>query len=283
MTELLASPFFQRAMAAGLLAAVASGVIGTYVVVKEVSAVSGGLAHAAFGGLGLGYLLGFSPMAGAAGFALLSGLGVGVAHRRLHQGMDTLVMMMWSLGMAFGILCVAAVPGYAPDLTSYLFGNLLFVTPRYLWIAAALDVLVLAAVGLFGRQLQAVAFDEEFSEVAGVPVEAMILLLLGLASLVVVLLIRVVGVLLAVALLTIPAAAARPWAASLGRMMALATGLAAASVVAGLLLSYGLSAGAGLDLPSGPLIVLAAGAGFGASAWLGKLRDRRGALPGEPA
>lgn len=269
--EALASPFFQRALAGGLLAALASGVVGTYVVVKEASAVSGGMAHAAFGGLGLGYLLGFSPMAGAAGFALLSGLGVGLAHRRLRQGLDTLVMMMWSVGMAVGILCVAAVPGYAPDLTSYLFGNLLFVTPRYLWIAAGLDAVVLAAVALFGRQLRAVAFDEEFSEIVGVPVDAVILLLLGLASLVVVLLIRVVGVLLAVALLTIPAALARHWSATLGRMMVLASAAGALFVATGLFAAYGLSTGFGLDLPSGPLIVLAAGAGFAVSAWLRRL------------
>ncbi len=274
MTEALASPFFRRALAAGLLAAVAAGVMGTYVVVKEASAVSGGMAHAAFGGLGLGYLLGFSPMAGAAGFALLSGLGVGLAHRRLHQGLDTLVMMMWSVGMAVGILCVAAVPGYAPDLTSYLFGNLLFVTPRYLWIAAALDAVVLGAVFLFGRQLRAVAFDEEFSEVAGVPVDAFVLLLLGLASLVVVLLIRVVGVLLAVALLTIPAALARHWSATLGRMMVLATVAGALFIASGLFGSYGLSEAFGLDLPSGPIIVLAAGAGFGVSAWLRRAGGR---------
>lgn len=273
--EALASPFFQRALAAGLLAAVAAGVMGTYVVVKEASAISGGLAHAAFGGLGLGYLLGFSPMAGAAGFAVLSGLGIGLAHRRLHQGLDTLVMMMWSVGMAVGILCVAAVPGYAPDLTSFLFGNLLFVTPRYLWIAAALDVVLLATVAVFGRQLRAVAFDEEFSEVAGVPVEGMVLLLLGLASLVVVLMIRVVGVLLAVALLTIPAALARHWSATLGRMMVLATATGAVSITAGLFAAYGFSAGFGLDLPSGPLIVLTAGAGFGVSAWLRARRQKR--------
>ena len=272
--EALASPFFQRALVGGLLAALASGVVGTYVVVKEASAVSGGMAHAAFGGLGLGYLLGFSPMAGAAGFALLSGLVVGLAHRRLRQGLDTLVMMMWSVGMAVGILCVAAVPGYAPDLTSYLFGNLLFVTPRYLWIAAGLDAVVLAAVALFGRQLRAVAFDEEFSEIVGVPVDAVILLLLGLASLVVVLLIRVVGVLLAVALLTIPAALARHWSATLGRMMVLASAAGALFVATGLFGAYGLSTGFGLDLPSGPLIVLAAGAGFAVSAWLRRLGAR---------
>lgn len=279
--EALASPFFQRALAAGLLAAVASGVVGTYVVVKEASAVSGGMAHAAFGGLGLGYLLGFSPMAGAAGFALLSGLGVGLAHRRLHQGLDTLVMMMWSIGMAVGILCVAAVPGYAPDLTSYLFGNLLFVSPRYLWIAAALDIGVVAAVLLFGRQLRAVALDEEFSEVVGVPVDGMILLLMGMASLVVVLLIRVVGVLLAVALLTIPAALARHWSDTLGRMMVLASAAAALFIVVGLFGSYGLSDSFGLDLPSGPIIVLAAGAGFGLSAWL--QRPGEGMAGEEPA
>jgi HD-GYP domain-containing protein (c-di-GMP phosphodiesterase class II)/ABC-type Mn2+/Zn2+ transport system permease subunit len=224
--EVISSPFFQRALAAGLLAAVACGIAGTYVVIKEMASISGGLAHAAFGGLGLGYALGFSPMLGAAGFSLLSGLGVGLAHRRLHQGLDTLIMMMWSVGMALGILLVAAVPGYAPDLASFLFGNLLFVTPTYVMLAGALDLVLLLAVVLLHRQLQAVAVDEEYAEVMGLPVDGLVLLLMGLVSLVVVLLIRVVGVLLVVALLTIPGAVARHWARTLGRMMVLATAVA---------------------------------------------------------
>lgn len=270
--EALQLPFFQRALVAGLLASVACGVVGSYVVVKDMPAISGGLAHAAFGGLGLGYFLGFDPMLGAAGFGVASGLGIGVAYRRLRHGLDTLVMMVWSVGMATGIVLVAAVPGYAPDLTSYLFGNILFASPAYLWAGAALDAVLLLAVGAFFRELQAVAFDEEFAEVAGVPVDAAILVLLALTSLVVVLLIRVVGVLLVVALLTIPAAVARQWARALGRMMVLATGLCALFVTAGLFVSYGLSATWELDLPAGPVVVLLAGAGFALSSWI---RSRR--------
>ncbi len=265
--EVLASPFFQRALIAGLLVSIACGIVGTYVVVKEISAISGGLAHAAFGGLGLGYLLGFSPMVGAAGFGLVAGVGIALAYRHLRQGLETLVMMVWSVGMALGLLLVAAVPGYAPDLTSYLFGSLLFVSPTYLWVAAALDLVLLALVALLGRQLQGVAFDEEFAEVVGLPVDRLFVLLLGLVSLVVVLLIRVVGVLLVVALLTIPAATARHWAVTLKGTMTLATVASGASVVGGLLLSSGLSATAGVDLPTGPLVVLVAAAAFGLSAW----------------
>lgn len=265
--EALASPFFQRALIAGLLVSIACGIVGTYVVVKEISAISGGLAHAAFGGLGLGYVLGFSPMMGAAGFGLAAGVGIALAYRHLRQGLETLVMMVWSVGMALGLLLVASVPGYAPDLTSYLFGSLLFVSPTYLWVAAGLDLVLLALVLLLGRQLQGVAFDEEFAEVVGLPVDRLFVLLLGLVSLVVVLLIRVVGVLLVVALLTIPAATARHWAATLKGTMTLATVASAASVVGGLLLSSGLSSTAGLDLPTGPLVVLVAAAAFGLSAW----------------
>lgn len=265
--EMLSSAFFQRALAAGLLVSVACGIVGTYVVVKEISSISGGLAHAAFGGLGLGYLLGFAPMVGAAGFGLAAGIGMAVAYRRMRQGLETLVMMVWSVGMALGLLFVAAVPGYAPDLTSYLFGNLLFVSPAYLWVAAGLDVLLVALVVLLGRQLQGVAFDEDFAEVVGLPVDRLVVLLLGLVSVVVVLLIRVVGVLLVVALLTIPAATARHWAGTLKGTMVLAFAAAAGSVVAGLFLAYGLSSATGLDLPTGPLVVLVAAAAFGVSAW----------------
>ena len=265
--EVLGSAFFQRALLAGLLVSVACGVVGTYVVVKEIASISGGLAHAAFGGLGLGYFLGFAPMLGAAGFGLAAGVGIGLADRRMRQGIETLVMMVWSVGMALGLLFVAAVPGYAPDLTSYLFGNLLFVSPTYLWIAAVLDLLLLGVVVVLGRQLQGVAFDEDFAESVGLPVDGLVVLLLGLVSVVVVLLIRVVGVLLVVALLTIPAAAARHWAASMRRTMVLAFLASAGSIVGGLFLSYGLSAGAGIELPTGPLVVLVAAAGFGVSAW----------------
>ncbi|HKK28250.1 MAG TPA: metal ABC transporter permease [Gemmatimonadota bacterium] len=265
MSGALALPFFRHALAAGLLAAVACGVIGSYVVVKEIASISGGLAHAAFGGVGLGYLLGFDPMLGAVGFGLLSGAGIGVAYRRKAQGLETLVSMVWAVGMALGVIFLAMVPGYAPDLASYLFGNILLVSPTWILLAALLDGGVLLALVLWHRPLQALSFDEEFAEVVGVPVTALLLLLLGLTALTVVLLIRVVGVILVIALLTIPAAAARPWSATLGRMMALSTALGAMSIVGGLWLAWGLSVGPGLDLPTGPLIVVVAGVLYGVS------------------
>lgn len=265
MIELLSLPFFQRVLAAGLLASVAAGVLGSYVVAKRFASMSGGLAHASFGGVGLGYLLGFSPMAGATGFALLAAVAIGLAYRRLRSGLDTLVSMVWAVGMALGVVLVGLAPGYAPDLTTYLFGNLLFVPWSFVALVAAFDALVLGAVLLFSEEFQAVAFDEEFAEVTGLPVEAIFVGLLALTALGVVTLIRVVGVILAIALLTIPASIGRQWARSLGRMMAIAVAAAAACTLAGLFLSYGLSASAGVSAPPGPLVILIAAALFGLS------------------
>lgn len=265
MIEALALPFFQRVLAAGLLASIAAGVIGTYVVVKRIASITGGLSHAAFGGVGLGFLLGFNPMLGAAGFGLLTALGVGVAYRRLRSGLDTLIAMVWAIGMALGIFFIALTPGYAPDLTSYLFGSLLFVPWSYVWLVGLLDAVILIATALLFKEFQAVSFDEEFAEVVGVPVEPVFLILLALTALAVVTLIRVVGVILAIALLTVPAAIARQWADRLGRMMALTTAIGAASTVAGLFLSYWLADSFNLAAPPGPLIILLATLGYGVS------------------
>jgi zinc transport system permease protein len=273
--EALTYPFFQRALAAGLLAAVSCGVIGTLVVVRRSASISGGLSHAAFGGVGLGFLLGFEPLLGALGFGLASALGVGVAELRLRQGLDTLIAMMWAVGMALGIVFVSLAPGPAPDLLGYLFGNILFVRPGFLLVVAALDVLVLAVVAGGFRRLRAAAFDEEFSRVIGIPVDALFLLLLTLVALTVVVLIRVVGVILVIALLTIPAAVARHWTERLDRMMAVAVGVGAASIVAGLFLTYGLSAGFDVDVPTGPCIILLAAAVYGISALTRLLGSRR--------
>ncbi len=256
MSEALALPFFQRVLIAGLLASLACGVIGTYVVAKRMSSLCGGLAHAAFGGVGLGYLAGFPPMLGAAGFGVLASAVVGLAYRRMGSTLDTAVSLVWSVGMALGIVFIALAPGYTPDLTTYLFGSLLFVPWSFVALVAALDVLILGVVALLYHELQAVSFDEEFAEVAGLPVEGLFLTLLALCALAIVTLIRVVGIILAIALLTVPAVIARQWANSLGRIMVLAVAIAAASVTVGLFLSYGLSLRFDLTLPPGPLIIL---------------------------
>ena len=274
MTEALELPFFQRVLVAGLLASVACGVLGTYVVAKRIASISGGLSHAAFGGVGLGYLAGFPPLLGAAGFGILAGLFIGVAYRRLRSGFDTLISMVWAIGMALGIIFVALAPGYAPDLLSYLFGSLLFVSWDFVLAVAALDLLIAGFVVLLYKELQAVCFDEEFAEVAGVAVERVLLLLLTLTALAVVTLIRVVGVILVIALLTIPAAVARQWSQSLKTMMALAVAISAACTTCGLFLSYGLSDAFSLSVPPGPLIILIAALGYGISIALKALAPR---------
>lgn len=265
MLDALTLPFMQRILIAGLLASVTAGVVGTFVVVKRMSSVTGGLAHAAFGGVGLGYLLGFDPMIGAAGFGLVSGLGVGVAYRRLGSAMDTAISIFWSAGMALGVVFVALTPGYAPDLTSYLFGSILFASWEYVTLVALLDAGVVLLAVLLYRALEAVSFDEEFSSVVGVPVDRLLLLLLAVIALSVVTLIQVVGIILAIALLTIPAETARPWASSLRAMMVIAGAISAASTTAGILASYGLSEAFALSIPSGPLVILISVALYGAS------------------
>jgi len=265
IADALSYPFFQRALVAGLLAAMACGIVGSFVVVRNIASVSGGLAHAAFGGVGLGYLAGFDPILGALAFGLASALGVGAAELRLRQGIDTLVAMVWAVGMAVGIILISLAPGPAPDLLGYLFGNILFVPAQFLWFVAALDVLIVVVVLLLFRRLEAVAFDEEFAWVIGMPVAALSLLMLALVGVTVVILIRVVGVILVIALLTMPAATARHWTDSLAPMMALATAIGAVSIVAGLFLTWGINSVTGVDVPTGPAIILLAALVYGLS------------------
>jgi len=265
MLEALSLPFFQRVLAAGLLASVACGVIGTYVVAKRITGITGGLAHASFGGVGLGYLLGFSPMLGAAGFGLVSGVAIGLAYRHMRSSLDMLISTVWALGMALGILFVSLTPGYAPDLTSYLFGSLLFVPWEYVGLVALLDAVIVATVLILYKEFKAVVFDEEFAEVVGVPVEPIFLLLLALTSLAVVTLIRVVGVILAIALLTMPAAIGRQWSDALSRIMVIAVAVSAFATTAGLFGSYWLSSVLDVSAPPGPLTILIATGLYGLS------------------
>ncbi|MDG2049045.1 MAG: metal ABC transporter permease [Myxococcota bacterium] len=258
MWEALSLPFFQRVLIAGLLASVACGVIGSYVVSKRIASLTGGLSHAAFGGVGLGYWAGLSPLIGAAGFGLVASMIIGMAHRKVRSGLDILIAMVWSVGMALGIIFIALTPGYVPDLMSYLFGSLLFVSWADVGLVAIVDVIILSAVFLFHPLFETICFDEEYAEASGMPAGPTLLTLLGLASLAIVTLLRVVGVILAIALLTMPAATARRWVGTLPAMMVLSVGLCAASIAGGLFLSYGISGAWGLSIPPGPLIILIA-------------------------
>jgi len=233
------------------------------------------LVHAAFGGVGLGYLMGFDPTLGALGFGLASAFGVEIAERRLKQGIDTLVAMVWAIGMAVGIVFISLAPGPKPDLMGYLFGNILFVPSQFLLFIAGLDIVIVVLVLFLFRRLEAVAFDEEFAWVIGMPVEALSLIQLALVATTVVILIRVVGVILVLALLTMPAAIARHWTDAMAPMMILATLVGAACITVGLFVSWPLSSAFSLEVPTGPAIVLLAALLYALSAVLRRFVTRR--------
>jgi len=256
MLEALQYEFMRNALLAGFLASVACGVIGTYVVVKRAVFISGGIAHAAFGGIGLGYLIGISPVLGAMIFTPASALGMGLITRKTRLPEDTAIGILWATGMALGIIFIGLAPGYAPDLFSYLFGNILTVPTADLALMLALDAVIIIIVLALYKEFLALSFDEEFSQVVGVPVGALYLLLLCLIALTVVVLIRVVGIILVIALLTIPPALARQFTSNLIRMMLLSVLFSFIFASGGLWLSYE------LDLASGATIILLGGITF---------------------
>jgi zinc transport system permease protein len=266
MMLLLEYEFFRNALLAGILASIGCGIVGTYVVVRRMSLVSGGISHSAFGGIGLGYYLGIDPILGATVFSLASALGIGVVSRKAHQAVDTLIAALWASGMALGILFVAWTPGYAPDLFSFLFGNILLVPGTDLLLMVILDGVILASVFLFYNELQILTFDEEYATVLNLPVGPLYLFLLSLIALTVVMLIRVVGIILVIALLTLPPAISRIRFHRLPLVMAGAVGLGCLFTVTGVILSYYLNA------PSGATIILVATAGYG-FALLGQRRS----------
>jgi len=268
MLEVLQYEFMRNALIAGLLAAIACGIVGVYVVVKRVVFISGGIAHASFGGIGLGYFLGINPILGAMFFTIASALGMGLVTKRMRLPEDTAIGILWAMGMALGIIFISLTPGYAPDLFSYLFGNILTVPAFDLMLMLILDVIIITLVLLFYKEFLLLSFDEEFSTIAGVPTERLYLLLLCMIALTVVVLIRVVGIILVIALLTIPAALARQFTHSLKKMMLLSILAGAVFTFSGLWLSYL------LDLASGATIILVGGIVLSISFGVSKLRHK---------
>ncbi len=281
LAALACQGFLQSALAAGLLASIGCGLMGPYVVVKRIAFIAGGIAHSVLGGMGAALYFGFSPMAGALLAAVLAALLIGWVRLRWRAEEDTLIGALWAIGMAVGLLFIAKTPGYQTDLMSYLFGNILLVPTESLWFMAALDGLLLLLVLAYHRQFLAVAFDEEFARLRGIPVTFFYLLLLVMVAVTVVLLIQVVGLILVLALLTLPAAIAGHYVHSLGLMMLIATLIGGALNLAGLALSYG------PDLPAGPTIILVAGGLYVTSAlvsrFLARQRARLAASGGQAA
>ncbi|SEP12934.1 metal ABC transporter permease [Aquisalimonas asiatica] len=253
MSELLALlnyEFARNALMAAVLASVLAGTVGTFVVVKRLVFIAGGISHAAFAGLGFFYWLGGNPLTGAVVVAVLAALLLGWLGEHRARSQDALIGVLWAGGMATGIVFIHLTPGYTPDLMTYLFGDILTVSRADVYLLAALTVGVIVVMALFYRTLVAVAFDETFAAVQGAPVKWMTTLLLVLVALSVIMLIQVVGIVLLIALFTIPPMIAL----MLAQRFIVVLGIA---VAAGLITSTGGLAGSyWLDLPSGPAIVL---------------------------
>jgi zinc transport system permease protein len=190
------------------MASIVCGMIGVVIVEKKLVMMSGGIAHTSYGGVGLGYLLGFEPIIGAFIFSVCAAMGIGYVKRKGGANSDVIIGLFWSLGMALGILFIALMPGYPPDLSSYLFGSILSVTYANLYLMISLTFIVTLVVVCFFNHWKAYLFDEEFAAILGVKTAFLEYLLLILVAMTVVVLIRVVGIILVLALLTAPAATA---------------------------------------------------------------------------
>lgn len=263
IADFLQFDFLQHALLSGLLASVVCGVVGTFVVVKRISYIAGGISHTVLGGMGAAMYFQtiyqwkwLSPIYGAVAAALISALIIGMVSLRAKQREDTVIGALWAVGMATGILFISRTPAYSTDLMSYLFGNILLVSSDDLWLLVGLDCLVLTCGFVFYRQFVAVCFDEEFARLRGVKVEFYYLFLLCLTSLTVVLLVTVVGIVMVIAMLTLPTAIAGFFSKDLRQMMLISVILCAIFTTSGLVLSYT------PNFPTGAATILIAGATY---------------------
>jgi zinc transport system permease protein len=252
--------FLQNALLAGLLASLACGIVGTYVVTRRITYLAGGIAHCVLGGMGFARYMqvvhGWSfldPLLGATLTALAAAFVIGWINIHAKERIDTVISAFWGMGMATGILFISKTPGYGEDMMAYLFGNILLVTQRELFFIAGLDLFIVAVALLFHKQFIAVCFDEEFARLRGIPTQFFYFLMLALTALTVVLMVSIVGIVMVIVLLTLPAALAGRFCLRMGSMMALAAGICALLTTTGLALSYQ------PDLPAGATIIMLSG------------------------
>ncbi len=271
MIEALQFEFMRNALVAGVLVSIACGIMGTFVVVNRIVFISGGIAHTAYGGIGLGYFFKFNPIIGAIAFALIAAVGMGIVQRKTSQRADTIIGVMWALGMAIGIIFVDITEGYKADLMSYLFGSILTVPTSDIIIMLVIDIIILALVLVFYKELLAISFDETFATVRNVPVDAIYLVLMCAIALTVVMMMRVVGLIMVIALLTMPAAISGEFVKDMKKMMAISSILGVVFTTTGLWLSYL------LNLTSGATIILVSGVAYLLTVtgkWLLKIQHR---------
>ncbi|MBM6735259.1 metal ABC transporter permease [Mediterranea massiliensis] len=247
--DLLQYTFFQHALLGSLLASIACGLVGTYIVTRRLVFISGGLTHASFGGIGLGLYTGIPPILSAAVFAVLSAFGVEWLSKRKDMREDSAIAVFWTLGMALGIMFTFLSPGFAPDLSAYLFGNILTITASDIALLGVLSAVLAVFFGLYLRPIVSIAFDREFARSQGLPVAFFEYTLMMFIALTIVACLRMVGIVLVISLLTIPQMTANLFSHRFLRIVWLSIGIGYLSCLGGLLLSFY------LNVPSGASII----------------------------
>lgn len=247
--ELLGYTFFQYALAGCFLASVVCGVVGTYVVTKRMIFISGGITHSSLGGVGLGLYFGMSPIVGASLFSVMSGLGIEWLSRRRGVREDSAIAMFWTFGMSVGVMFSYLTPGYVPDLTTYLFGNILTIDDGDLIYLGVLAVAVTAFYVIYRRLVVLVAFDEDYARSLRLPVTLFKYVMTVSISLAVVSCIRIAGIVLTLSMLTVPVMTAMLFTTRYSRIIVLSVIICFVTCVSGLGLAYQ------VNIPSGTSII----------------------------
>ncbi|MBN2031857.1 MAG: metal ABC transporter permease [Deltaproteobacteria bacterium] len=256
MIEALQYDFMRHALAAGLLSSVICGIMGALVVINRIVFLSGGIAHAAYGGIGLAFYFRWPYFFGTIGFSLGAAMLMATVTLKAKHRADTIIGVIWALGMALGVILLDLTPGYNVDLMSFLFGSILTVSASDLWIMLTTAIVISLIVACFYKDLLALSYDEEFARIRGVPVKTVYFIMICMLAVTIVMVIQVVGLILVIALLTIPPFIAEKHTKSLFQMMVGSICLSALFTTSGLWLSYA------FDLTSGASIILVAGIVF---------------------
>lgn len=256
MIDLLHFDFMQNAFIASLLVSIICGIIGTLIVINRMVFIAGGIAHGSYGGIGLALYFGIAPMLGASIFSLFLGAIIAYITYKNSARLDSLIGVIWAFGMALGIIMTDLTPGYNVDLMSYLFGAILSVSMEDLYGMSFVLLIVLAFAISYYKQLLAMSFDAQFAKLRGINVTLLYFALVLMVALGIVIIIRAVGLILVIALLTIPPYIAEKFTNAMSHMMALASILSAVFCVLGLYVSYT------FNLSSGACIILVATLSF---------------------
>lgn len=249
LIELLGYSFFNNALLAALLASVSCGIAGTYIVARRKVFIAGGITHASFGGIGMGYFSGISPVLGGAVFGLLSAIGIEFVSKKTEIREDSAIGIIWSFGMAVGIIFIFLTPGYAPNLMTYLFGNILTVSMDDISYMLVLCIVLIIFFTVFHRIILFISFDEEYARSHNLPVQTFNYMLIAMVALVIVLNIRIIGIILVISFLTIPQSTANLFTREFKRIIIYSILLGIVGSFFGLYISFK------ANLPSGATII----------------------------